>query len=207
MNNWYKILILIVLISGCVNIRENYPNVEYYNLKQINQNILNLPKINNTILLRKVVVNQSFDTPNIIINNDGAKVRKLFYHRWISDISTISTDFLNTRLNESGVLLKGLIRPASSILPDYIIEPSLIDMTAYKTDTGKVHNNYVSLGLKVDVNKRMPDNKLEMIFSKLYHQKLSVTRKEISYIPEAYSILFSNIADSLISDLSYIINK
>jgi ABC-type uncharacterized transport system auxiliary subunit len=205
MNKIFTILILIFVLSGCVNIREPYPVVEYYILKQDKTMLKDLPKSKHSVMLRRVVVNESFDTPHLLINHEGSKVQKLFYHRWIADISTISTDFVITRLNESGLLSKGVIRSSSVATPEYIIEPQLIDMTAFKSDTGDVNNNYVSIEIKVDIVKRMPNNNLDVVFSKLYQQKYIMNKTEISYIPDAYSKVFSIAVDNLIADLSNVL--
>ena len=205
MNKIIISLISIVIFTACVNLREPYPIIEYYNLKQEPTLLKGLPVKKPTVMVRRVIVNEAIDTPHLLINTDPTSVQKLFYHRWISDVSTISTDFLITRINQSGLLSNGVVRSGSIAIPDYVIEPQLIEMVAFNANLPGANESYVKVEFKVDILKRMPDNKLEILYSSTYEQKFVRRKTDIKYIPEAYSKVFSLAVDNIISDLSNVI--
>ncbi|MDX9789908.1 MAG: hypothetical protein WC313_06870 [Candidatus Kapaibacterium sp.] len=205
MNKLLTILIFTLLVQSCINLREPYPKIEYYNLSAEKTMLVDLPLRESTVMLRRVIVNESIDTPHLLVMNEPSSVQRLFYHRWISDISTISTDFILTRINQSGLLKKGVVNSSSIAIPDYIIEPQLIEMTATNYSLPDTSSNYVSVEINVKFLKRMPDNKLEIIHNGVYKQKYIRRKKGISSIPQAYSKVFSLAVDNMISDLSNII--
>jgi ABC-type uncharacterized transport system auxiliary subunit len=205
MNRVILFLISFLILAGCVNLREPYPIIEYYNLQQEPTLLKGLPLKLPTVMVRRVIVNESIDTPHLLINTEPTSVQKLFYHRWISDVSTISTDFLITRINQSGLLSNGVVRSGSIAIPDYVIEPQLIEMVAFNGSQPGANESYVQVQFKVDVLKRMPDNKLEILYSSSYQQKFVRRKTDIKYIPEAYSRVFSLAVDNIISDLSNVI--
>jgi ABC-type uncharacterized transport system auxiliary subunit len=202
MNKFILLFIGLIFITSCINLREPYPNIEYYSLKQEQSFLQNLQQKSHTVLLRRVIVNESFDTPHFLIHLDNSKVQRLFYHRWISDISTLTTDFLMTRLNQSKLLVHGVVGSGSVAVPEYIIEPHLIEMTTKNANNIAMGENFVEIALKVDFIKRLPDNTLEFVFSNVYRQKYIRRQTETKYIADAYSKVFSMAVDNVISDLS-----
>lgn len=206
MNKVIISILLLVIFTGCINLREPYPQIEYYTLNQEPSLLHDLPKKESKVMVRNIIVNESINTPHLLINWDASRVQKLFYHRWISDLSSLSTDFFITRLNQCGLLNFGVIRSGSIATPEYIIEPHLIEMAAYNTEMPNSGENYVEIELKVDVLKRMPNNNLDIVFSNIYKQKFIRKKVEIKYIPDSYSKIFSIAVDNVISDLSNLLN-
>ncbi|MDT3739504.1 MAG: hypothetical protein RO257_08395 [Candidatus Kapabacteria bacterium] len=206
MNKVIISIILLVIFTSCINLREPYPQIEFYTLTQEPSLLHDLPKKQSKVMVRNIIVNESINTPHLLINWDASRVQKLFYHRWISDLSSLSTDFFITRLNQCGLLNYGVIRSGSIATPEYIIEPHLIDFAAYNTEMPNSGENYVEIELKVDVLKRMPNNNLDIVFSNIYKQKFIRKKTEIKYIPDSYSKIFSIAVDNVISDLSNLLN-
>lgn len=195
-------LFVLVMFAGCINLREPYPKIEYYNLRQVSSAPKDYPKLEQTVMLRRMLVNESIDSPHILMTTQGTNIRRLFYHRWISDLSTLGTDFIVTRLNQSGLFKNGIIRSASVTNPDYIIEPQLIEMITNETINDNPDENFVSIELKVDLVKRMDNSKFEIVMSKSYKKQLKRESKELKYIANSYSMIFSDAIDNLISDLA-----
>lgn len=200
----FLFILPLLFLFGCINLREPYPKIEYYNLVQEESLLKGLPSKEPVVMVRRVQVNESYDTPHLLVYSEANSVRRLYYHRWISDISTISTDFFITRINKSGLLKQGIVRSGSIAIPDYIIEPQLIDMTAFDSQQ-KGGECYVNVEFKVSILKRKPDNNLEVLFSSVYKQKFVRRKKDIKYIPEAYSKVFSLAVDNIIADMSNVI--
>ncbi|MBX3043583.1 MAG: hypothetical protein KIT33_03280 [Candidatus Kapabacteria bacterium] len=205
MNKLYMLFIPLIILAGCINLREPYPVINYYELKQEPTLLKNLPVLEQTVMIRRVFVNETFDTPHFLISTPPNNVERLFYHRWISDVSTLATDFVATRINQSGLLKHGVLKSGSIALPEYIVEPHLIEMTTYNDDSPQTREYYVQIEFKVDYLKRLNDNKLELFFSSNYKQKFVRRKYETKFIAEAYSRVFSMAVDNIISDLSNII--
>lgn len=205
MNKTLVFILLTYLMVSCVNLREPYPIIDYYKLPQKPTLLTSLPEIDKNIQLRRVVVNESFDTPHILISSEPADVKRLFYHRWLTDVSSMTTDFIATRINQIGILKNGIMRSNSAVIPDYIIEVQLIDMTAFNYEEARQRENYVQIELKVNFLKRMANNDLQVVFSRNYKQIYTRRKLEIKYIPDSYGVVFSLAVDNIISDLSNII--
>lgn len=207
MNKTVLLFTIFILLSSCLNIREEYPKIDYYVLNQESSLLNNLPEKNLTVMVRNVVVNESIDTRHILINSENSKVQKLYYHRWLSDLSTIATDFLVTRLINSGMIKNGVVRSGSFASPDYIIEAQIIEMKAFNSEnTQKAEDFYAEIKLKVDILKFNSNSKPEVVFSNTYDQKYVRKKPEIKFIPEAYSKVLSVAVDNLITDLTKVLN-
>lgn len=202
MNKLIPYLIPLLMLASCVNLREPYPIIDYYSITQESSLLKNLPVKEVSLMVRRVSVNESFDTPHILVTNEFSGVQKLFYHRWVSDVSTLTTDFVVTRLNQSGLFKYGVLRSESVTIPDYILEIQLIDMTAFNFEPPRTQENYVTIEIKADLIKRMPNNKLETISGSSYKQTYTRRQEGLKFIPQAYSTVFSLAVDNLISDLS-----
>lgn len=202
MNKLVLCILTILTLNSCVNLREPYPKIDYYSISQETSLLTNLPVKDAKLMVRRVLVNESFDTPHILIKTELSGVQKLFYHRWISDVSTMTTDFVITRLNQCGLFKNGVLRNSSIAIPDYFVEIQIIDMTAYNFEPPRTQENYVSIELKADILKRMPDNSLKILSGKSYKQTYTRRIEGTKYIPEAYSKVFSLAVDNLVSDLS-----
>jgi ABC-type uncharacterized transport system auxiliary subunit len=202
MNKLVLCILTILTLNSCVNLREPYPKIDYYSISQETSLLTNLPVKDAKLMVRRVLVNESFDTPHILIKTELSGVQKFFYHRWISDVSTMTTDFVITRLNQCGLFKNGVLRNSSLAIPDYFVEIQIIDMTAYNFEPPRTQENYVSIELKADILKRMPDNSLKILSGKSYKQTYTRRIEGTKYIPEAYSKVFSLAVDNLVSDLS-----
>ncbi len=204
--NIFIFLFVLLLTSSCINLREPYPSINYYTLNQEPTMLGKLQTSDKVVLLRRITVNEALNSPQILITTNKTNIQRLFYHRWISDVSSLTDDFIATRLNKSGLLSNGVIRSSSAAYPDYIIEPHLINMVAHSSLNNVTEENFVTIEIKVDLLRRDTNNNLQIVHSNTYKQTYIRNNQEIKYISDAYSKIFSITVDNIIADLSNILN-
>lgn len=198
----------LLCVSGCVNVKSDFPSIEYYRLKQIDNPNFNLGTINGLFQIRDFTISDELETGYLMALTDDTRIRRYYYHRWIGNCSEMITDFFVTRYNKMNAFSEGVVKSSSILLPIYIMEGQVLDMIARNTETAVEGGNYVSLSIKFNVIKVEPMNvEKPVILSKVYNTKIPRRDNSVTTIPIAYSQAFSEIADLALSDIHKAINS
>ena len=112
---------IIIVFSSCINIKDEYPQVEYYQLKQEQSRVNRFESIEGLLLVRDFGINDEVDSEHIIANWDNGQVQRYFYHRWISNCSAMYTDFIVNRFNFNNSFSKGVVKSNSMMPPNFTI--------------------------------------------------------------------------------------
>ena len=88
-----KFFILLLICCSCINLKSTYPEIQYYRLSQEPLTLKNLGKINATLMIRDFVSSGELDTEHLIALWDNTRLQKYYYHRWLTDVSALMTDF------------------------------------------------------------------------------------------------------------------
>lgn len=209
MKNIYKYAIFaitIIALSSC-SLRNDYPVISYYKLdSQPTSKINNASDIQASIMIRDVMVSTGNETDQIMATNDDGSIKKYFYHRWISDIPSLVTDFFRERYTKLGLFKEGIIKSASATVPNYILEVSLIEFSAFNTAKGSPYVEVTAVASIIEYPK-LSGGELQKVFTKKFTSKEYRQNTEVGNIAPAYSKALNTIADDIYLELFNFINQ
>jgi ABC-type uncharacterized transport system auxiliary subunit len=202
------LLSLIIGLSGCINIKSEYPQIDYYRLNQEPTTFKNTATIEGILQIRNFVVNEQFESNYLLVMKDDNSIQKYYYHRWITDISSMITDFVITRFNNMKSFSGGVIRASGMLTPDYILEGQVLDFSARNTENNDKQPPYVTASIQVSLVRRIPfQTEIHLILNKVYSVKINRENNNVRSIPPAYSKSISQISDMLINDVQEVIAR
>ncbi|MFN3307114.1 MAG: hypothetical protein ACK42Z_08020 [Candidatus Kapaibacteriota bacterium] len=198
--NPIKFLLLLVLTS-CFSVRTPYIPTIYYYLNHEAFSFRNIATIETYILLKEFSVPDELLDNRIVIWYDDGTIQKFNYHRFNTDYSELLNGFIYSRFNQSKAFKYGVASFNTAIVPNYILEGSIIEFKAFASRQDK-KKNWVQISFNVNLIKYEPlEQNKKIIHSGNYSQKLEVSERENSIIVQAFSKLFSLMTDKLILDI------
>lgn len=186
---------------GCLSIRTPYVPINYYYLNQEPFSFRNIAELETYIAYKEFTVPEELFDNRFMIWFDDGTVQKFNYHRFNADYSELINSFIFTRLNQSKAFKFGVAQLNSSIVPNYIIEGSILEFKSYAEKEDK-KKNWVQVSILVNLVKYKPlTTKKEIVFSKTYSQKFDISERENSKFVHGYSKLLSLLIDKVIFDI------
>ncbi|MBI5326228.1 MAG: hypothetical protein HZB41_13320, partial [Ignavibacteriae bacterium] len=94
MKNFFKYIIFIPVLYGCISLKSEYPEISYYRLHQETVKSTDIINIPGTLQIRNFSCSDQLNTEHIMAIWDEAKVQNYYYHRWVSAPADLVTDFI-----------------------------------------------------------------------------------------------------------------
>lgn len=203
MKKYLLFLALIPLLSGCFSLRVDYPEINYYRLEQMPGKLedVGISTIHGSLLIRNFTASDEINSDHFLAIWDNGKVQKYYYHRWITNIAELVTDFIVTRYNNLRVFSDGAIKSGSMIKPDYLLEGSLLEMYAHNNNDDEKNDNYVYLSMRISLLKKVPlsvDKKI--LLNKVFTVKQKRKNSSVENIADAFSKAMTKITDKTLLD-------
>lgn len=207
-----QIIILAITLSlfanGCISLKTEYPAINYYQLKQEQTLIESNVKLDGVLQIRDFTVSAEYDTEHILAIWGNVRVQKYYYHRWITGISDMFTDFLVTRFNRAGSFTGSVVKSGAISPPDYILEGQILEMKAINSETQGAGDNSCILTVKISLLKRdKMRTERDLILTNTYTERTDRRNNHAASIPDAFSKCFSTIADMILVDIQKAIGK
>ncbi len=204
----YQLFILsLIMFSGCINLREEYPEIIYYRLQQEPLQIKNLEKSSGALLLRYFTSPIDLETEHLIAVDSDNRLQKYYYHRWTTDCPSLITDYFIERYNKLDAFTDGTIKESSYIAPNYVLEGQILEFIAYN-NKNIPDSNYVVVTIQANLMKKK-DNSVDnkVILNRTYTERASRIGNKVETIAPAFSKAVAAIADRMLADISETINQ
>jgi ABC-type uncharacterized transport system auxiliary subunit len=199
-------LLSLIFLAGCFTIKSDYPKIEFYRLEQIPSTLSAVPHEKGRLEVRTFTSAEDIDNVHLLaLWNDG-RLQRYFYFRWITDCSSLVTDFFINRINLLNIFSEGAGGSGSISQPDYILEGRVLDMVAHNNNNSDSNDVYIAVRISLYANVTA-ESVNTPILSRLY--TISESRKDnfaASIVP-AFSKGMSMLADSVIRDIDSYIKK
>jgi len=197
------ILTLVFFLHSCINLREDYPKINYYELKSIDNKGFAYD-IDGIIQIRDVIVPPSLDNEFVFVNKEDGSVKKLYYNRWSESFNLQFDRLLLEKFNTADVFNGGVISQSSIIIPNYILEVELLQMQIFDTPS----ENYIDFKAKISLlNYNSKSLQMELIFTKLYDIHKTRENSKISNIFSAINELSNDFINQIIQDIVQEVKK
>jgi len=195
-------ILIILLLNSCINLKDEYPDIKYYNLAQVKEKDIDVYKSDAILYVRNVDISSAVYGSQIMVNWDGKRLQRYFYHRWAEDFDLIANDFIAQRFQNSGVFQLGVSKTIGSALPDFILDVFINDLyIESRSNSDEISS--VNLEISVSLLKRnSADKDNDVLFNKTYKNRTIRPDNRIENVAENVSISLSKLTDQIIVDVS-----
>lgn len=198
----FFILCALFLVISCVNIKKEYPQITYYGLQQGKLLIDSMHKRDVSLLIRSVEIPESYSARFLIADVDNRRVQRYFYHRWINDLSSLATDFLEFRIISYELFGKGVVRSSSITIPNFYLESRVIALDVHNS-TLSPDSNFVAMTMTFNFFRRTNTSEgTKLLFSNTYSNNIRRPNNFAESIPPAISRNLSVLIDYAVADMA-----
>lgn len=206
--NTIFLLILILelfLLSGCINLREDYPEIKYYSLRNLS-NKESREKVFGILQIRNFSAPATLLGQRILVENPDGSTQRLYYHRWSDNLDQLITWLVITRFSEQKIFSGGVISQNSTLVPNYILEGEILSLNAYNHKIPD--SSFIELSIKISLLGYNADSSnFELYFTNSYKQKVLRDNAKPNSIPPAVNIAANEIIEKMTADIINNINK
>lgn len=193
-------------LSGC-GLRTEYPEIHFYKLNSYPESKIKESAVfDASLLIRDVMVSTGDETDQIMTTNEDGSIKKYYYHRWVSDIPSLISDFFRERYTKFGLFKGGISKSASAIIPDYILEITVLDFKSQNTSKGAPYVE-VTVSATVLAHPRGDAKPIEKLFTKSFSAREFRHSSEANAIAPAFSKALNVIADDIYLALYNFVTK
>ena len=196
-------LAAVAILSSCVSLKEEYPDIRYYELSQEPLALdIGIGKIDGALAIRDFTSTDEVDTDRFLVLKSGSKneIKPYYYYRWISSVPELLTDFFLVRYNLYGAFSKGAVKMGSVTEPDYVLEGDVLDMKAINRE--EEDSCSVTIVARLTLAKReVGSPRRKIIFNKVYKMERFRKGPEATTIAPAFSSVISEIADKALLEI------
>ena len=188
------------LVQSCISLKSDYQPTSYYRLQQPSTSIQTADTLPGTLYIRTFTTNEEYNNDHLLYYTDDVRqVDYYVYHRWISEMPDLVTDFIANRYIEKNVFRTGVVQSSSTLIPNYILEGKVLEMIADNSaEPGSVLIR-VQISL-INVEPMQVDR--PVILQRVYEASARRTNTNASSIPAAYSEALADITDRMLVDIT-----
>lgn len=195
--NVFFLLILPMLLSGCLNLKQPVSKIEYYTLEYSASPIKGLKTLPHTIKIERFTAAPAYNTGQIIYRDRSFKRNAYIYHRWRAHPSDFVASMLTRDIRDSG-LFKAVLSADSSFPSSYVME-GVVD-ECFEWDNQDKWEAILSLSI-VLMEVDSIDGRHNILFQKSYRKRKICERKNTEALAAAMSLAMSEISEAIIKDV------
>ena len=199
------LIFLIFFFEGCINLREDYPTINYYSLtntsnKESRQKVFGILQIRN------------FNAPNILsgqrilVENSDGSSQRLYYHRWSDNFDQLLTWLAITRMSEQKIFSGGVVSQNSNLIPNYILEGEILTLRILNHRIPD--SSSVELSVKFSLLGYNQDSSGFMLyFTNTYNKRVIRNNSKTTWISQSTNLAANEILEKMTLDIINIINQ
>ncbi len=189
------------LAQSCISLKSSYQPTVYYRLQQKSTSIQTTDTLPGTLYIRSFTTNEEYNNDHIVYFNDNVRQVDFYvYHRWLTEVPDMITDFIANRYIEKNIFRNGVAQSGSALLPDYILEGKVLEMIA---DNGNSNPGAVTMKIQIAlINIEPMEIERPVILQRVYEASVKRADGSAASIPAAYSEALADIADRMLVDIA-----
>ena len=196
------------LFPGCINLKSEYPDINYYKLTQTQLMQINSKPVDALLHVRDFTISSDFKTDRLIARDRETPLKFYYYHRWLSDCDELITDFVIHRLSRYNIFSGGVETGTTVASPHYYLEGRIFEVLAHNNDENHENLNYVTVEIKFELIKNeISKSEKQIIFSKIYKKKVVRQNNKAKSIPASLSKAIADATDELVSDILTVLSN
>jgi len=206
--NIISLLILILqlfLLSGCINLREDYPEINYYTLSNTS-NKESREKVFGILQVRNFSAPVALAGQRIMVQDYDGSSQRLYYHRWSDNFDQLFTWLAISRLSEQKIFSGGVVSQNTNLVPNYILEGEILNLNAFNHKIPD--SSFVELSVKFSLLGYNADSSnFILYFTNSYKQKVMRNNAKPNSIPRAVNTAANDIIEKMTIDIINNINQ
>lgn len=211
LSSWRSIILIFCIFAifgftSCINLREDYPKIEYYELKPT-QDAPSRIKADGILQVRPFDASSILSERRFIVEKSSGGYDKFYYHRWADDFQELFTWLTINRLSNLKCMTGGIVSQGTALIPNYILEGSILQLRIYNNEN-KEDSSFVSLSVKISLMAYPKDStSLKVIYANVYDKKIMRESSKASTIAPAVNDAANEIITRFSEDIIKEINK
>lgn len=196
------LIFLIFFFPGCINLREDYPTINYYSLSNISYKE-SREKVFGILQIRNFNAPNTLSGQRILVENSDGSIQRLYYHRWSDNFDQLLTWLAISRLSEQKIFSGGVVSQNSNLIPNYILEGEILNLKA--VNHRNPDSSFIELSVKFSLLWFNQDSsKFVLNFTNTYNSRFVRNNSRPSSIAQATNLA----ANDILEKMSYeIINR
>lgn len=196
------LIFLIFFLPGCINLREDYPNINYYSLASTSS-IESREKVFGTLQIRNFSAPNILSGQRILVQNSDGSSQRLYYHRWSDNFDQLLTWLTISRLSSQKIFSGGVVSQNSNLIPNYILEGEILNLKILNHSIPD--SSFVELSVKFSLMGYNQDSSnFVLYFTNTYTNRTQRNTKSTSWISQSTNIVANEIIEQMTKE---IINK
>lgn len=206
-----SILLLLILMSflfnSCINLREEYPEITYYNLTPANPEISRI-KVDGILQIRPFGGSNVISSKRFLVEHSSGGFEKYYYHRWSDDFQELFTWNVISYISNQKCFTGGIVNQGTALIPNYILEGDILKLKIFNHDKDKKDSSYVELSLKISLFGFNKDSTgLSVIYTNVIEKKVTRESAKANTIAPAVNQATNAIISQLSEEVIKSINK
>ncbi|HRS02236.1 MAG TPA: hypothetical protein P5545_06775 [Bacteroidota bacterium] len=199
-------LIISFFLSGCINIKSDYPEITYYELTVPKVEPAKT-KVQNTLMVRDFKAPYISSPRIFMVEKSSGEFEKLFYYRWANDFDILFNGVLLNYLSKSEAFLGGVVSSNSSLIPAYILEGEILDLKIYNDN--EKNKSFAELSVKVNLLGYTPNDtvQFQLFYTNLYTKRITRAKDTPETIAPAINTAVNEICSEMLTDILDAIQK
>lgn len=198
---------LVLFVSGCINLREDYPEIEYYELQASSTEPSRI-KVDGILQVRPFGGSNVLSSRRFMVEKSTGGVDKYYYHRWSDDFQELFTWTVISRMSNQKLFTGGIVNQGTALLPNYILEGDILKLRIYNDEKDKTDSSFVEMSVKITLQEFIPDSSgLKVIYTNVYDKRVARKSNKAPTIAPAVNIAANEIISMFSEDIVKAINK
>jgi len=192
----------LLLIGGCINLKQPGNRIEFYGLEYEPPSIKGLAMLPYSIKVDRFDVVPTYNTTQIIYRDQSFKRDAYPYNRWRDNPGDIVTHFLGRDIRHSG-LFRAVLPYDSGLKSSFALTGTVDEFLEW--DSEEDWNALLSIStILIDNNEQ--DITKKILFQRSYTRKEICRQKNPRGLAEAMSLAMARISEEIIRDIhNYIV--
>jgi ABC-type uncharacterized transport system auxiliary subunit len=198
----------IFYLQSCINIKSEYPPIEYYQLPEYPSILSKDMKLPASLQIRDCSSAEGIDSDHLFAIWDNGGIKRYFYHRWISDAPTLVNDFFKRRYSELNVFTNGIVNSSSLANPDYVLELRLLQMDCHSSNKHEEDSSFVEVSMSATLSEISASaSEKQIVLSQNFKTKVKRPDSEVKSIAPAFGKAFSELSDMVFAEFYTIVSN
>lgn len=194
---WLLCLSILVIMGGCLNLKQPRNRVQHYTLEYASPQIRDLKPIPVSLQVERFSVAPIYNTNRIIYREGPFKRDEYFYHKWRANPGDMVTDFLRRDMRNSD-LFEAVLPYDSIVRVSCALEGSVDEFVEWDGPEGWKAVLTVTVAL---MSNNEPDVSRQVLFQKSYRTEKPLSEKNPQALARAMSQAMREISTAIIKDV------
>ena len=195
-----------LIITSCINLREDYPEINYYGIKSENIKPAKF-KAEGLLQVRPFGGANLLSERRFLVETSEGKIDKYYYHRWSDDFQELFTWEVISQLSTDKYFTDGIVNQGTALIPDYILEGDILNLRIFNDEDNREDSSFVELQVKINLISRKPSkSSINSLYTNVYSQRVfRESNRALTIAPavtKAAEMIITHIGEDIVKEIN-----